>query len=159
MLQHGFISIAIKWMKYPRLLKNNDEICIRKSFSWTNTVINFKDFESIHSRSSKMNWQQTYWGSSLFSCRTRMANSALKCRIIILITARSLCNYNNILINFGHVYSMWISSTLGSEALYLSHILAPHKMTSFLPNWPCRYGMIIPSLLWNGGVAYILYLK
>ena len=30
--------------------------------------------------------------------RTRMANSALKCRIIILITARSLCSYNNILI-------------------------------------------------------------
>ena len=32
---------------------------------------------------------------------TRMANSALKCRLIILITASSLCNYNNILINFG----------------------------------------------------------
>ena len=49
----------------------------------------------------------------------RMANSALKCQLIILITARSLCNYNNIFINFGHVYSMSISSTLGSEALYL----------------------------------------
>ena len=90
--------------------------------------------------------------------RTRLANSALKCRIINSITARSLCSYNNILINFGHlyrntcyttssianfghVYSMWISSTLGSEALYLSHISAPHKMTYFLPNWPCRYGI------------------
>ena len=28
--------------------------------------------------------------------RTRMANSALKCRIIILNIARSLCSYNNI---------------------------------------------------------------
>ena len=28
--------------------------------------------------------------------RTRMANSAPKCRIIILITARSFCSYNNI---------------------------------------------------------------
>ena len=37
--------------------------------------------------------------------RTRMANSALKCRIIILITARSFCSYNNILINFGQLYS------------------------------------------------------
>ena len=37
--------------------------------------------------------------------RTRMANSALKYRIITLITARSLCNYNNILINFGQLYS------------------------------------------------------
>ena len=36
---------------------------------------------------------------------TRMANSALKCKIIILNTARSLCNYNNILINFGQLYS------------------------------------------------------
>ena len=75
--------------------------------------------------------------------RTRMANSALKCQMIILITARTFCSYNNILINFGHFNSMWISSTLGSEALYLSHILAPHKMTYFLPNWPCRYNILI----------------
>ena len=34
-----------------------------------------------------------------------MANSALKCQIIVLITARSFCSYNNILINFGHLYS------------------------------------------------------
>ena len=51
--------------------------------------------------------------------RIHMANSALKCRIIILIIARSFCSYNSILINFGqlllynfqycnfgHVYSM-----------------------------------------------------
>ena len=91
--------------------------------------------------------------------RNRMANSTLKCQIIILITARSFNSYDKILINFGqlysnnvynfqycnfgHVYSMWISSTLDSEALYLSHISAPHKMTYFLPNWPCRYGMCI----------------
>ena len=30
---------------------------------------------------------------------------------------------------------------LGSEALYLSHISAPHKMTYYLPNWPCMYGI------------------
>ena len=36
---------------------------------------------------------------------TCMANSALKCRIIILIIARSLCSYNNIVINFGQLYS------------------------------------------------------
>ena len=83
----------------------------------------------------------------------RMANSALKCRIIILITASSLCSYNNILINFGQlynnscyttlniatlgmcIYSMWISSTLDSDALYLSHISALHQMTCF-----CRTG-------------------
>ena len=86
-----------------------------------------------------------------------MANLALKCRILILNIARSFCSYNNILINFGqlysnscytifqccnfgHVYSMWISWTLGSMALYLSHISAPHKMSCFLLNWPCRYG-------------------
>ena len=34
--------------------------------------------------------------------RTRMANSTLKCRIIILITARSFCSYNNILIIIRH---------------------------------------------------------
>ena len=34
--------------------------------------------------------------------RTRMANSALKCRIIILITAMSFCSYNNILIIIRH---------------------------------------------------------
>ena len=27
------------------------------------------------------------------------------------------------------------------EALYLSHISAPHKITYFLPNWPCMYNM------------------
>ena len=35
--------------------------------------------------------------------RTRMANWALKCRIIVLITARSFYSYNNILINFGQL--------------------------------------------------------
>ena len=86
-----------------------------------------------------------------FEYCTRMANSALKRRIIILITARSFYSYNNVLINscyttfsiatFAHVYSMWISSTLGSEVLYLSHISAPQRVTYFLPNWPCRYGI------------------
>ena len=38
--------------------------------------------------------------------RTRMANSALKCQIIILITSRSLCNYNNILIIIRHPWTI-----------------------------------------------------
>ena len=37
---------------------------------------------------------------------------------------------------------MWISSTLDSEALYLSHISTPHNFTYFLPNLPCRDGNI-----------------
>ena len=37
--------------------------------------------------------------------RTRMANLALKCRIINLITARSLFSYFNILIKFGQLYN------------------------------------------------------
>ena len=93
--------------------------------------------------------------------RVRMANSALKCRLIILIIVRLLCSYNNILINFGqlysnscskfwycnfgHVYSMWILATLGSEALYLSHISAPQKMTYLMSNWPCKYGILITT--------------
>ena len=84
--------------------------------------------------------------------RTRMANSALKCRIIILIVARSLCNYNNTLMNFGQLYSnscytTFNIATLGSEALYLSHILAPQQMTYFLLNLPCKYNMLI--LYWD----------
>ena len=92
-----------------------------------------------------------------FKYHTRMANSALKCRIVILITARSFCNYNNILIKYGQLYSNSCYTTfsvatlrmciacefhqsLGSEALYLSHVLSPHKMTYFVPNWPCGYG-------------------
>ena len=97
------------------------------------------------------------WGAGQLLCHTRMANSALKCRITILIIAMSFCSYSNILINFGQLYSnscytifsiatlgmcihsMWISSTLGSEALYLWHVSAPHKVTYFMPNWPCMY--------------------
>ena len=37
--------------------------------------------------------------------RNRMANSTLKCQIIILITARSFNSYDKILINFGQLYS------------------------------------------------------
>ena len=51
--------------------------------------------------------------------RTHMANSALKCRIIILITARSLCSYNNILINFGQLYSNSCYTTFSIAALGL----------------------------------------
>ena len=86
------------------------------------------------------------------------ANSTLKCRIIISIIARSFCSYNNILINFGQLYSnrcyiTFSIATLGmciacefhqlwvERPLYLSHISAPHKLTYFLPNWPCKYGM------------------
>ena len=92
--------------------------------------------------SKKFNIVKRKWPPKRMSyTRTRMANSALKCRIIISIAARSLCNYNNILINFGHVYSMWISSTLGSEVLYLSHISEPHKMTYFLAELAIMYGI------------------
>ena len=38
--------------------------------------------------------------------RTRMAKWALKCPIIILITARSLCSYNNILIIIQHPWTI-----------------------------------------------------
>ena len=43
--------------------------------------------------------------SPMMCTRTRMANWALKCPIIILIIARSSYSYNNILINFGQLYS------------------------------------------------------
>ena len=93
---------------------------------------------------------------------TRMANSALKCQIIILITARSLCSYNNILINFGQLYSNSCYTTFNIATLGMCiacefhqlwavkpciyHIFreAPHKMTYFMLNWPCR--CIITSL-------------
>ena len=38
--------------------------------------------------------------------RTRMANTALKCPLIILITARSFCSYNNILIIIQHPWTI-----------------------------------------------------
>ena len=41
-----------------------------------------------------------------FLYRTRMANSALKCWIIILITARSFYSYNNILIIIRHPWTI-----------------------------------------------------
>ena len=41
---------------------------------------------------------------------TRMANWALKCPKIILITARSLCSYNNILIIIRHPWTILIKN-------------------------------------------------
>ena len=52
-----------------------------------------------------ISWTKYIVPPSCFHYCARMANSALKCRISILITARSLCSYNNILINFGRLYS------------------------------------------------------
>ena len=43
---------------------------------------------------------------------------------------------------------MWISSTLGSEALYLSPISTPHKMIYFLLNWPCRHSICMHACMY-----------
>ena len=57
----------------------------------------------------------------------------------------------------------WMSSTLDSEALYLSHISAPQKMTYILPNWPCRYNIwhyisyTMVCTIWNVIVHWISF--
>ena len=51
----------------------------------------------------------------------------------------------------------YFKSTLGSEVLYLSHVSAPHKITYFLPNWPCTYGMTFRVAHWDtlhGSLAF-----
>ena len=106
--------------------------------------------------------------------RTHMANLALKCQMTILIIARSLCSYNNILINFGQVYSNSCYTTFSIAALgmciacefqqlwamrpWLYHIFRHlTKWLVFLPNWPCKNG-IVPThchvMTYKGKLTY-----
>ena len=88
-----------------------------------------------------------------------MANSALKCPIIILITARSFWSYNNILINFGQLYSNSCYTTFSIATLGMCIACGFHQLWTVKPciyhifwhltewlifclNWPCRYSNI-----------------
>ena len=65
--------------------------------------------------------------------RTRMANSALKFRIIIWINAMSLCNYNNNLINFGQLYSNSCYTTFNIATLGMCIACEFHQLWTMRP--------------------------
>ena len=73
--------------------------------------------------------------------RTRMANSALKCRTNTLITARSFCSYNNILINFRQLYSNSYYTTFNIATLGLCIACEFHQLWAVRP---CIY-----HILWH----------
>ena len=56
-------------------------------------------FQTNHIQSNPIN----HMVDGTVNYRTYMANSALKCQIIILIIATSFCSYNNILIIIRHI--------------------------------------------------------
>ena len=62
-----------------------------------------------------------------------MANSALKCRKIIVITARSFYNYNNVLINFGQLYSNSCYTTLSIATLGMCIACESHQLWAVRP--------------------------
>ena len=77
--------------------------------------------------------------------RTRMANSTLKCRIIILITARSFCSYNNILINFEQLYSNSCYTTFNITTLGICIACEFHQLWAVRP---CIYQMFRHFTKW-----------
>ena len=66
--------------------------------------------------------------------RTRMANSALKCKTIMLIIAMSLCNYNNILINFGQLYNNSCYTTFSITTLDMCIAFEFHQLWAVRPS-------------------------
>ena len=62
-----------------------------------------------------------------------MANSALKCQIIILITTRSLCNHINILINFGQLYINSCYTTFSIATLGMCIACEFHQLWAVRP--------------------------
>ena len=83
---------------------------------------------SIH-RDSSNGLSELVWAEYC----TRMANSALRCQIIILITARSLCSYNNILINFGQLYSNSCYTTFSIATLGMCIACEFHQLWAVRP--------------------------
>ena len=76
---------------------------------------------------------------------TRMANSALKCRIIILITARLLWSYNNILINFRQLYSNSCYTTFCIATLGMCIACEFHQLWAVRP---CIYHLFRHLTKW-----------
>ena len=64
---------------------------------------------------------------------TRMANSTLKCRIIILFTARSFYSYVNILIDFGQLYSNSCYTTFSIATLGMCIACEFHQLWAVRP--------------------------
>ena len=111
----------------------------------------------MHSFSCITKLEGPWMGFNGFDYRTHMVNSALKCRMIILITARSFCSYNNVLINFGQLYSNSCYTTFNVATLGMCIACEFHQLWAvrpciyhifrhltkwpfFLPNWSCLYG-------------------
>ena len=97
-----------------------------------------------------------------------MANSTLKCRINILITAMSLCSYNNILINVGQLYSNSCYTTFSITTLGMCIACEFHQLGTARPciyhifqhltkwlifcrtdQWPCMYSNCTSCLFWK----------
>ena len=74
-----------------------------------------------------------------------MANSALKCWIIILIIVRSLCNYNNILVNFGQLYSNSCFTTFSIATLGMCIACEFHQLWAVRP---CTYHILQHLTKW-----------
>ena len=85
----------------------------------------------IVSQFGSTTWDKWYVGVAIY--RTRMPNSALKCRLIILITARSLCSYNNFLINFGQLYSNSCYTTFSIATLGMCIACEFHQLWAMRP--------------------------
>ena len=83
-------------------------------------------------------------GNSL-GYHTPMANSTLKCRIIILFTARSLCSYANILISFGQLYSNSCYTTFRIATLGMCIACEFHQLWAVRP---CIYHIIRHLIKW-----------
>ena len=91
-----------------------------------------------------------------------MATSALKCRKIILIIVRTFSNYNNILINFGQLYSnIYSCSTIFSIAtLGMCTTCEFHRLWAVRP---CIYHIIWHLTKWlifcqTGHASTVIYL-
>ena len=89
----------------------------------------------------ELDWHLLFW----YTTRTRMANLALKCRVNILIPARSLCSYHNILINFGQLYSNSCYTTSSIATLGMCIACEFHQL------WvvrPCIYHIFRHLTIW-----------
>ena len=78
-------------------------------------------------------WESISFTHYKTTTRTRMPNSALKCRIIILITARSFCSSNNILIKFGQLYSNSCYTNFSIATLGMCIVCELHQLWAVRP--------------------------
>ena len=96
---------------------------IDRSSKWRLNIISVRSFM----------WTPRIYPWDVPTYRTRIANLAIKCWIIILIFARSCCSYNNILIIFGQLYSNSCYTTFSVVTLGMCIACEFHQLWAVRP--------------------------